>query len=515
MNVHLRPSTLHVLFLALFVCLAPAAAAEKMSLNSRAYEDPQNGYRLKTPKDWAAVPVPPSKGALGLLLYLEAKQPEQRRMFVFRLDVKKSRSDSSVRKDIGEILGYPHFGIRGFEDRELVEEEQVELKKIEAQHRTWDVSSDAITVDTWTFRMDGYDICLVYTVASELKLKKRWMSLFAKSAKTFELMEREELTGGGSGDSYEDQLAWHETEASRTPGWRALPTPSKKFIIKTSSDASKFIKEVVERLEKSRQVFEEDFPPPEDFDHVSVVRLCGSEPEFHKYGGTGSGVAGYFNPASTELVLYDAQAVDRNMTYAVMTHEAFHQYCHFLFGQSEAHRWFDEGHGDYYGGIKFKGSKAKVTARMPGGLDRLMGIKEMIRVGRGPKGYAPIEDHINFTHAQWQSQGPRNTSCYEQSWSIIYMLRQGAEGKVTRKVWKKEYADIVPSYVKTLKAGFAEAYEELRGSAGDDVELSSDRIDSERKEEIWKAAMEASWGQIDLDEFEQNWKLYVRKYLKD
>ena len=58
---------------------------------------------------------------------------------------------------------------------------------------------------------------------------------------------------------------------------------------------------------------------------------------------------------------------DRNSTYAVMTHEAFHQYCFFLFDQSEAHRWFDEGHGDYYGGAKFSGRRAKITSKMPAG----------------------------------------------------------------------------------------------------------------------------------------------------
>ena len=29
-----------------------------------------------------------------------------------------------------------------------------------------------------------------------------------------------------------------------------------------------------------------------------------------------------------------------------------------------------------------------------------------------------------------------------------------------------------------------------------------------------EAAMEASWGQIDIDQFEKDWKLYIEKYLK-
>jgi len=516
MNVRVSSLVTAALVLGALTTLAPVATAQKISLNSRAYEDPQNGYQVKTPRDWTAVPVPPEKGRLGLLLYTEGKGDEGRRMYVFRLDTKTSKSGSSVRKDVEDLLEHPAFGLPRFEDRKLLEEQQVPLKKLEAQHRTWELPGDGLTIDAWNFRMEGYDVCLVFSVDSDLKDKKRWLSLYKKSAKTFELMEREEAgdVGGGEGASYEEQLAWHEVEASRTPGWRALSTPSEKFIIKTSSDSAKFIKEVILRLERSREVFEEDFPPPEGFDAVSVVRICDSEVEFHKYGDTLPGVAGWFNPRSTELVLYDAVNIDRNQSYAVMTHEAFHQYCHYLFGKSEAHRWFDEGHGDYYGGIKFKGSRAKVTARMPGGLDRFMRAKELIKTDE----VKPLKEHLNFNHPQWQRQGPTNTSPYEQSWSIIYMLRQGTEGKVTKKVWKKEYADIIPSYVTTLKAGFKAAYDELREKAGDEAgELEFDRsdINPERKAEIWEAAMEASWGQIDLDEFEANWKLYVVKYLKD
>ena len=233
---------------------------------------------------------------------------------------------------------------------------------------------------------------------------------------------------------------------------------------------------------------------------------------------------GWFNPASTELVLYDAKDVDRNMSYAVMTHEAFHQYCFFLFGRSEAHRWFDEGHGDYYGGIQFPArGKPKVTDRMPGGLNRREGIKELITIGK----YAPLEKHLNFNHGQWQTQGPENTSCYEQSWSIVYMLRQGMLGNVDSKVWRPEYAAILPNYIETLRQGFEEAYAEAQRTAAEEAaknggtapdgssELDSDDLGEKTVRGIWKKAMDASWGQIDLARFEEDWKLYVKKYLED
>jgi hypothetical protein len=206
-----------------------------------------------------------------------------------------------------------------------------------------------------------------------------------------------------------------------------------------------------------------------------------------------------------------------------MSHEAFHQYCHFLFGQSEAHRWFDEGHGDYYGGAEFKRGRAQITPRMPAGLDRLTVIREMIR----EQTYAPLKKHLNFNHPQWQSQGPSNVAPYSQSWSIVYMLRQGTLGKVPRKCWRDEYADIIPNYVRTLYAGYQEAYAEQRkerlkeaegeaGGAGRSVALDGGRLplSAEQKAEIWKKAFDASWGGIDLDQFEQDWVRYVTKDLK-
>jgi hypothetical protein len=238
-------------------------------------------------------------------------------------------------------------------------------------------------------------------------------------------------------------------------------------------------------------------------------------------------VAGYFNPGTTELVLYDNKDQDRRATLAVMSHEAFHQYCYFLFDRSEAHRWFDEGHGDFYGCYEFKGRKATPTAHMPGGLDRYQGAKTLVRENK----YKPIFVHINYNHPQWQSQGPNNTSCYEQSWSIIHMLRMGALGKVSKKVWRDEYGDIIPNYIKVLHDGYQAAYAEQRAELEAELEklpksdktaelrlaietqLKRPRVGEERKLEIWKAAMDASWGQVDIEQFEEHWVEFVSDHL--
>lgn len=529
------------LLLAGALALAAPALAQTAKLGKKHFTDEQNGYRFVYPNEWSVVPVAPDDLARGTICRMDGPDEITKVESGDRLRVDTSlvvlelRDDATrtaavegdrstaevlVRRDVGDVIdGLYH--LEGFDPEKPDLDEQVGIKKLSARHRRWSASTSAyrIVFDTWTFPFPEReaDIALVFNVAEANGDK--WLKVFERSAKTFEAIDVVERSTA-AGKTYEDQLAYHADEASRTPGWRALPTPSKKFIVKTSSENRKFIDEVIERLESSRELFEQDFPPTEAFDHVSVVRICATEAEFHSYGGTGGGVAGWFNPSTTELVLYDAVETDRNASYAVMSHEAFHQYCHFLFGQSEAHRWFDEGHGDYYGGVKF-GRKAEVTPHMPGGLDRYPVIKEMVREGT----YAPLEKHLNSSHGEWQNQGPSNVSCYGQSWSIIYMLRQGTLGKVPRKYWKDEYAEIIPSYVATLNAGFREAYDALRKSALDRAkaagreptpdELDFDRSDipPSRKEEIWRKAMDASWGAIDLAQFEENWLGYIAKEL--
>jgi len=369
--------------------------------------------------------------------------------------------------------------------------------------------------------MDHGDIAICYFILDEID-NKRDKGL-AQSAESCELIERvAKVEVDNSERTYESQMEWAEQQAAATPGWEAIGTPSKRFVILTNSTKKAFVEEVIKRLEISRDQYEEDFPPPPTFDAVSVIRICADKEEFMKFSGAGPNVGGYFSPSSVELVLYDNLEVDRNATYAVVSHEAFHQYCHFLFNESEAHRWFDEGHGDYYGGMKIKGSRGKITPKMPAGFDRLGVIRQMVR----DESYAPFEDRLNFSHQQWQNQGPTGVSGYSQSWSVIYMLRQGAIRKVNRKVWKDEYADIIPNYVRVLNEGFEAAYDEIRQDRIEkakkrkkeltpkDLKVNRTHLDPRKKKEIWEAAIEASWGKIDLEEFEAKWRLYIEKYLK-
>lgn len=511
--------------LAVLVLAAAPALAQKIA--ARFYEDEANGYRFKPLDGYAGVPVQPGEDS-GLVTQLTSGSNE---IHVYALYDAKStegpdgRSTAGKRRaDIASVLSRRLQGFKAIADAPE-SDETVKAKDLEARRRIWSLRD--WYVETWSFTLSHADIVLVYLTEKQ-RFDKKWRSTIDTSGKSFQAIERKahESVTLGEDASYEDKLAKAAADAKVTPGWRALPTPSKKFIIVTNCEKPQFIDEVVKRLEGSRIIFEADYPPPPDFDDVSIVRICANAEEFHRYGGTGGGVAGWFSPESTELVLYDAVNTDRNATYAVVVHESFHQYCHFLFDQAEAHRWFDEGHGDYYGGLEFKTSRPKITTRMPPGLNRLDVIREMVREGT----YKPIKEHINYNHASWQRQGPSNVSCYGQSWSIIYFLRQGAEGNIPRKFWRKEYAEIIPSYVRVLSEGYRAAFEEIRarrreaaaakGENPDEIDPRVNRMQllltfgPGRQAEIWKAAIDASWGQIDIDEFERNWVAFVEDHLK-
>lgn len=540
-----------------FSVLDAPAMAQKAG--SKYVSDTSNGFEFKPLKDWAGIPVKADLKARAVIARfssedIRVKLPNnslsqaKAELYLFRFDTPdavtgsdsgglRSRAGGETRRPTIEEWIPRMFDFRDFKEEGLkepiLEPEEEKLKKgLVARHATYGANSAngfRVILDTWTITLPDFDLVYLWVLPDQEKRdNKKWLSTFEKSVKTLRTIEVESgpkrVTEGAS---YEEQFAFHKAEAEKTPGWTAVETPSKEYIIKTSSDDDDFIEEVIERLEASRRVFEQDFPPSKKIEHISVVRVCKDRDEFSQYGNTQPGVAGYFNPGTTELVLYDAKERDRRETLAVMSHEAFHQYCYFLFDRSEAHRWFDEGHGDFYGCYEFKGKKATPTAHMPGGLDRYQNAKTLVRENK----FKPIFVHINYNHPQWQSQGPGNTSPYEQSWSIIYMLRMGTLGKVSGKVWKDEYENIIPNYIKTLHEGYQKAYEEERAQLRSELEnlpegdeaaelraaiesrLARPRVGQERKLEIWKAAMDASWGQIDIEEFEENWKEFVLDHM--
>ena len=61
------------------------------------------------------------------------------------------------------------------------------------------------------------------------------------------------------------------------------------------------------------------------------------------------------------------------------------------------------------------------------------------------------------------------------------MLRQGALGKVPKKYWKKEYAEIIPQYITTLSDEYRVAYADARAK-----EMKGKREAEERRKKRGK-----------------------------
>ncbi|MDE0903120.1 MAG: hypothetical protein OSB42_00690 [Planctomycetota bacterium] len=550
----LRKSFLVLGFLSLFL-FGDSAFAQKAGRSYR--EFPAYGFKFKPLRDWSDVPVNDrvaSRDVIGqfeamkaLLVKIDGNnrasyKPSLKVMRVMPeaastgTGAKKKKAKEKTVKDLVDDLS-------GSLVADSLEEAEVETstikmgKGLEGTREVLTVMLDTrgdevpVTWDVTTIELADFKVIFAWDYPSaEKKVVKAWSAAVKKSMGTFRIVEIEErMSDGGpvdSGSAYPDLLAYHQREVAQTPGWDLLETPSKKYLIKTNSEDRKDLKAVIARLEASRKLYEEDFPPESPIKEVSIVRICATQEDFNTYGQTGGGVAGYFNPRSEELVLYFPQG-SAKMTMSVMTHECFHQYCHFLFERSAAHRWFDEGHGDYYGAWKMRGRKLVPNDDMELGLARTPEIKRMLRDGT----VKPLSKHIRFNHPEWQGQGPSNVSCYAQSFSIIYFLREGARGRVKSSYWKKGYAQIIPNYIKTLNDGFRGAYGEIREDAQNDLDdLDADEAEGKAgdnlrkrlkspwdylglrdKLDIWEAAMEASWGLVDEDEFEERWKKFVMK----
>ena len=560
-----RPHLLHFLLLCVFLLAAPPAVAQKVDNKYR--EFPAVGFKVKLMKDWSDVPTNERIERIGVIAQFSAEKgvriptadgfgmqfkPE---MHVFQVFPQQASTESSeqggglrgkLEKEKAKELTGKDFVTRLYEGNLRMDEfreeegdkEDFKIRKglvaVQEKFRSYMVSSGGgfdVVFEAYTVPFPNFKVVFLWLYpAKDKKNDRKWEKAIEKCMKSLKIEEVEtvEVDEVDSDSSYADLLAFHQHDVSQTPGWKLIETPSKQYLIKTNTDDKKNLREVIKRLEASRKLFEEDFPPEKPITQISVVRICATRDEFNTYGQTGGGVAGYFNPGSEELVLFFEKS-GNDMTLAVMTHEGFHQYCHFLFERSEAHRWFDEGHGDYYGAFKMRGSSLSPNKDMKGGLARVPIIKAMVRDNT----YEPISRHIRFSHREWQSQGGGGVLCYSQSFSIIYFLREGTRGKVSSKYWKKEYADILPSYIKYLNQGFRAAYDEIREESkealellkeneGDSeaIELMEERIkapwdylDPQTKREIWDMAMAESWGRIDEYEFEERWVKYVEEKL--
>ncbi|MCK5943576.1 MAG: hypothetical protein KAI24_16455, partial [Planctomycetes bacterium] len=159
----------------------------------------------------------------------------------------------------------------------------------------------------------------------------------------------------------------------------------------------------------------------------SVFRLCATYDQFRKYGQSPPGVVGWYSPASKELVVFlgGDQMMGQGATETVTYHEGWHQFADFYFHPPESeqhaslHRWFDEGHGDYFGSFRWTGRGWKYV----GSKMRYSDCREMVRKGD----YVPFKDIVNWPRQKFYSG--RSPYYYAQAFSMIDFMRRGQKSR--------------------------------------------------------------------------------------
>ncbi len=190
---------------------------------------------------------------------------------------------------------------------------------------------------------------------------------------------------------------------------------------------------------------EEDDEPDFPRDKVarkpySVFRLCATDEQFQKYGQSPPGVIGWYSPHSKELVVFLGGGADQLET--VVYHEGWHQYADFYFNHPDTkkggslHRWFDEGHGDYFGSFRWSSNGWKYV----GSKMRYPDCRRMVSAGD----YVPFKDIVHWSRQRFYSNNA--PYYYAQAFSMIDFLRRGAKSQG----WDPRWAGVLDMYRKVM-----------------------------------------------------------------
>jgi hypothetical protein len=292
-----------------------------------------------------------------------------------------------------------------------------------------------------------------------------------------------------------------QSDILKTPGWSLSET--EHYFVISNNDDKDFIEELKNRLELIHAVYETDYPPakaqelrslaarnktesdkgsgsappkegeekkapekpdlrklfddgidPAEKSRCSVVRVCKDPDVYHSYGGPPSS-AGYWNSVEQELVLYDDRKVGgKSTTWAVLNHEAFHQYIFYFYGNLAPQPWYNEGTGDFYSGYEYKNKKFTLkkfiwrTETIQSAIQAMN--SEKLSPVKKPHLF-PLRQFVELSQAEYYGSNSLKIDPahnYAQGWSFIYFLRTGKAGGA--KNWDPKWDAILDTYLRTL-----------------------------------------------------------------
>ena len=480
------------------------------------YEDEHlYGFKVKTPKGWVTIPPAPDDGNLILkfdpantkYIQLSPDEPLFLHTWLLKFDRRPEAAPEEgkylrVDKDLDTWIKKRING-NGFK---LEKEKDYKLSKIESTEYIYGAKKgqEQMKVYAMLYRLEpDVDVAYVGVGPGEKKKWSKWEKAFRSLAKSSfkKLKVERKAATKPAGGSLRDRKRAKLEDHVKTLGdeWQLLETPN--YFVLTSNPDKRFNKELLERLEAIREIYEADYPlekaliarearaklereeggeepdpeattaapaDPMEQSKTSVVRVCKDEATYLSYGGPPQS-NGYWNWVDEELVVYDAKATrGRSATWGTLNHEAFHQYIFYFYGNISPHSWYNEGTGDFYGGYEWKHGKFKLTRYQK----RVPDIKGALR----EKDFVPLKELVTWTQAQYYGGNEYNYAGwqnYAQGWSFIYFLRTG---KKNVRGWDDSWSDILDKYMEVL------------GATGDKeaaVEQAFAGVDWQKMEELW------------------------------
>jgi hypothetical protein len=367
------------------------------------------------------------------------------------------------------------------------------------------------------YHREEYDIGVLY-FCNQKSLKKKYEKLFLMSLMTFRFFEAKKKSTS-SGDSDKDKLAIqkrYDYEKTRVPpGWTLVPPKRmKNFYLVYYNCEHKDANSVMTRILQIRPEFSRYYPPmnQEFVDRAApIVRVCKTQRDFQYYSGMRNpGVLGYWSPGQEELVIFRKSQFGMSLKdlYLVLQHEGFHQFIFYACGRVSPCISLNEGGAEFFASFQKAGNKMVPTFEhsMRKGV-----IKGFVSSGN----YKPLRTFLELT--QGQHYGNSNLH-YAQGWALTEFLMLGDRAPASRRRFKKEWKEIIPTYFKTLQNQVA-AKERKGPEDGDKEKADNDRENfgnldgADTRTKILKNALERALEGIDMEELEKAWCFFVKKDL--
>lgn len=431
----------------------------------RNFESKTRGLALHIPLKFEEIPIPPDETYVQLKFVEKDANPDPRkvRAEVWVIEIEKTAPVSggtAAPASSRKIPSWEEYAKQELANYLVKPDGTFELSKEKKVDRFRLLRSDGSAIGAAYLLDQGTQDLILVGISPSATYPTEFQKIFERCAKSLRVTAIK--------DSSNNEIdAYYRVNKFRNPeyrkkvrrelakGWKAADTEN--YILIYDIKDENVILKIKNDLEIVRTKFIEIFPPEKEIEAVSTVRVCKDYDEFLKFSQAEMGVRGYWNSRQEELVFYDASndaTLDKpgmKYTYAVLYHEAFHQYIHYSCGEIALHSWFNEGCGDYFGGSVIQKGAKKVD-RVEANFSRVNVIKNAVKYME----HVPLKDFVRLTQKQYYEKDKANAN-YAQGWGFIYFLNESKAVKA-HPVWSK----IVQTYFSRVKTAFQEEVESYR-----------------------------------------------------